>query len=794
MRSIFILLFVLLQLNIVVAQQNLVVPNGTQISDNTTPDALNPLPFSILDLSSSERGFLMPRLTTDQRNNIPAAKLVAGLTIYNTTMGCVEFYNVTRQSWMNLCGDVEPAVFTIPNDKCQQIKISGDYQQGILLNDRRHLITLEVNVSTPGTFDIEAIAYDNTGKVKNGYAFTTKGVFPTSGNFLLVLKGTGTPVKGYTDKNTKDVIKFWLNKKESTCTISNYVKPDYEQMALAFVCNDPKFPISLEGKYKIDEPLTSANRIIVPFTVTKPGRGRVYGEIPKSSAQTEVIKYQSETIDFRETLPGEVQWVALSPTADTGKPTTSGNLTGKLVFKSTGKNEYDPTVDPVLQTINGCDFTINVERSLAVYKFVSATPVFESDFTAQTIGPGYGTPYITPRTNMDEYGEGHRFRLKVTIDIERAGDYEIRTNTENGINFYAKDVFPSGTKGKKEITLVATGISKTDLPPNSAYFTAYDIYAGSVGNSPNKSSQSNDIDFVYRPMFLYGIGELAWYPGGSYTGTSNRWNAMFFIMTKYIPRKFSYYGDVRVDGLHLVNTLGTTGNSGDVSGVALKLRDGLAKADMVFFGSSSLSASFAKSSNALDYLGAFANKGGVVIFGESVPYKQQIEDFASKLRVYELGNVFSSVSMETKSNTITNMGAPLSDPDINSSDLIISNNRLESIEGNKISSNYNSTTGAFSKFTGFSSLAKFNDNSNFALIHNRLGVVLVSSSTFMGGRIDNRSTDEPNLYPSRADINGNLLTAPFTGGAMYNSSFFVNLIHWSIDYAQGHRPNKIKKP
>ncbi len=783
MRSIFILLFTLLQLNNVVAQQKVVVPNGTQISDNTTTNSLDPLPFSILDLSSSERGFLMPRLTTDQRNNIPEAKLVAGLTIYNTTMGCVEFYNSTRQSWMNLCGDVEPAVFSIPNDKCQQIKISGDYQQGILLNDRRHLITVEVNVSTPGTFDIEAVAYDNTGTVKNGYTFTAKGVFPTSGNFSLVLKGTGTPIKGYSDKNTKDVIKFWLNKKESNCLLSNYVKPDYEQMVLAFVCNDTKFPISVEGKYKIDEPLTSANRIIVPFTVTKPGRGRVYGEIPKSSAQTEVIKYQSETIDFRETLPGEVQWVALSPTADTGKPTTSGSLIGKLVFKSTGKNEYDPTVDPVVQTINGCEFKINVERALAIYKFVSATPVFESDFTAQTIGPEYGTPYITPRTDMDTYGEGYQFRLKVTIDVERAGDYEIRTNTVNGVNFYKKDVLPSGTKGRKEITLVATGTSGTDLPRYSAYFTAYDTYAGSVGSSPNRSSQSSDIDFVYRPMFIYGIGAQSWYPGGIYA-PDDQYNAMKYFMQKFVPANFSYYGTVRVDGVHLVNTMGVA-NTGDLSNVAV-LNKNLDKADMVFIGSYDMNNSFNKADGALQRLATFAmENGGVVVYGEGGSFRAQMTKFGSYLG--------SSLELRTTGNEVAGHVASVYDygKGRNNSSFIVSG-LFGDLTGKFLGGSNGATNLSFTKIGNFYSLASYGNNKDFAAIHPTLGVIVVSSSTFMGGQLN--STIRANFYPMRVTSSGELIHANYSGGEVYNSTFMANLLHWSIDYAQGHRPNKIKRP
>jgi len=61
-----------------------------QVGINTTsPDA-----SAILDIESSTMGFLPPRMTTTQRNNI--ASPAEGLTIFNTTHGFLEFYNGTN--------------------------------------------------------------------------------------------------------------------------------------------------------------------------------------------------------------------------------------------------------------------------------------------------------------------------------------------------------------------------------------------------------------------------------------------------------------------------------------------------------------------------------------------------------------------------------------------------------------------------------------------------------------------------------------------------------------------------
>jgi hypothetical protein len=77
MKQIIIIFFVIKGYNSIIAQ----------IGINTnTPD-----PSAILDVFSSKKGFLPPRLTTAQRDSI--ATPTAGLTIYNTTVNCLQLWN-----------------------------------------------------------------------------------------------------------------------------------------------------------------------------------------------------------------------------------------------------------------------------------------------------------------------------------------------------------------------------------------------------------------------------------------------------------------------------------------------------------------------------------------------------------------------------------------------------------------------------------------------------------------------------------------------------------------------------
>ncbi len=59
-----------------------------------TPDA-----SAILELSATDKGLLVPRLTTAQRNAIAAP--AEGLIIYNLDTKCLEVYSDTM--WVNLC-------------------------------------------------------------------------------------------------------------------------------------------------------------------------------------------------------------------------------------------------------------------------------------------------------------------------------------------------------------------------------------------------------------------------------------------------------------------------------------------------------------------------------------------------------------------------------------------------------------------------------------------------------------------------------------------------------------------
>ncbi|SMC63130.1 T9SS C-terminal target domain-containing protein [Moheibacter sediminis] len=67
----------------------------------------NPDPSAMLDVESTEKGFLPPRMTTVQRDAINSGSFTEGLVIYNTDIHCLQFWNATE--WVSFCeGNTDP--------------------------------------------------------------------------------------------------------------------------------------------------------------------------------------------------------------------------------------------------------------------------------------------------------------------------------------------------------------------------------------------------------------------------------------------------------------------------------------------------------------------------------------------------------------------------------------------------------------------------------------------------------------------------------------------------------------
>lgn len=83
-------------------------------SDGSEPDG-----SAMLDVKSSEKGILIPRMTTDQRDAIDLTGNPEAVMIYNTTVNCFQAYNDNDNQWENIhCfGDCNTTINTHPENQ-----------------------------------------------------------------------------------------------------------------------------------------------------------------------------------------------------------------------------------------------------------------------------------------------------------------------------------------------------------------------------------------------------------------------------------------------------------------------------------------------------------------------------------------------------------------------------------------------------------------------------------------------------------------------------------------------------
>ena len=94
-----------------IARSQSVAVSGTPV----TPDA-----SAMLEVNSTAKGFLPPRMTTVQRDAI--SNPATGLMIYNSTTGCLNYRSAT--AWLELCGTCSPLP-TTANAGTDQLNLAG---------------------------------------------------------------------------------------------------------------------------------------------------------------------------------------------------------------------------------------------------------------------------------------------------------------------------------------------------------------------------------------------------------------------------------------------------------------------------------------------------------------------------------------------------------------------------------------------------------------------------------------------------------------------------------------------
>ena len=100
-------------------------------AQNVGIGTVSPASSAMLDVNSTSKGFLMPRMSTEQRNAIVSP--ATGLQIFNTDNQCINIYD--GSNWIENCGlkvtgSTTDPVHTTPNSWVQKANFGGTARYG----------------------------------------------------------------------------------------------------------------------------------------------------------------------------------------------------------------------------------------------------------------------------------------------------------------------------------------------------------------------------------------------------------------------------------------------------------------------------------------------------------------------------------------------------------------------------------------------------------------------------------------------------------------------------------------
>ena len=171
----------------------------------TIGDSLTVEPTAAMNVVSTDKGLLVPRMTEAQRDSIKSP--ANGLMVYNTDEDCLNYYTKADTTWNSVCGKLGKA--TIDSIYCSGLQVFGSYIQGVATTINERLV-IPVEVTKAGSYDLTVIAMDNG--TPNGYTFTASGTFLYTGKQTITATAQGTPTNAnFPPTGTGDNIDIHIN-------------------------------------------------------------------------------------------------------------------------------------------------------------------------------------------------------------------------------------------------------------------------------------------------------------------------------------------------------------------------------------------------------------------------------------------------------------------------------------------------------------------------------------------------------------------------------------------------------
>lgn len=800
-----------------VSQYNTKIKDGS-VSNTTSVPSSN----AILELESTSKGLLLPRMTDIQRD-VLKNKLTNqgnGLTIYNTSTDCINYWSVLKNEWLSVCGTLPPAVVEIDPAQCSNIKIvpseGSTLLQGKFLTPQ-DILFVDVYVSAIGVYDISATT-------ENGYYFSGSGTFMNTGSMRIALTGVGTPIKGYdtaangSTTGIGDVVTFFINGKKATnqCNFKAFVKK--AAIEYIVVCTSV---FTAQGQYLIGVPVNqSENYVDIKLNVTQPGTYRI-----KSTAYNGVsfsgsgrLESAGNNITVRLYAEGTPTVAGVSSLSIETNSNTNPISTCKIgltiaavdysvdLSKSIHKGEFMQNSTLSDQTLI---IAVNVKKpGQASFKLESAGVSFSADnisLELKDVSATENIQYVTLVNNKavlplqnellisgpindTKYTNTYSIPLKVQPVNYTVDCASIKVNTTNSIyvpgmamtanntvtlNVNVKAIGEydiktnvvngvffqaTGTFAKTGIQEVVLKASGTPLEqmPNVQYF----IYTNSVNQQTTMCNFK--ITFKYYDINILVVGSSVYGPNKN-TGYSL--GRMLSAQSNFGPS-----GIVKVNSINIFN-VGVVGTDS-----ALQTLIDRNKIDMIF-----VVVGGRVYGTALDRLSKFAKEDkGIVVYS--------LENYESDFITF-IGNVDPTATgtrFETRYTMINPVVSSIPSDFAKSSFGDLTSKRF----GNDATNgSYFSNMGA-----NIQAIASRDNDANWfwAGKHKDHGVFFVGDGGWMIGTTSNTSNV---IYPTVSDISGKPIPKLNYGlsnsqGDVYNSLLFMNIMEWSIKYLLGNKLNK----
>jgi hypothetical protein len=822
--SLFIMLVIFCNITTVFGQQIYT----TKIKDGSVPGSANTAyQNALLELESNSKGFLLPRMTTAEREaiSITDREKGNGLVIYNKQTDCINYYSKIAKKWLSLCGEVPPAIADLAN--CNKISVSPAGNAPMLEQGKSlvntDLVYVSVDVLEAGTFSISATT-------NNGYSFSKSGVFESPGIYTVALEGLGTPIAG--NPTNGDDVTFYINGKETQKKCPTFKIKVQSTIIEYDVKTSGNVNVTWDAFIGVPLSATKNNTVSISVDVKTIGYWRIKtntsnGMSFQGSGEFTTLGTQTITIIGQGTP--ETSTPVAAPTVFTITTNSSQNSTPNLTisvnvkapayelicndtnrkievrgeyFEGTKLNKTHSVVMPVKVLAPGL-VTITASGSFSKADGTSTTTEFKGENIRLNFNDSQGDiQYVTlfakeneviPKgstkltfTQINPGGLPACSNFPVQEVKKRPSQYNIYCNTARYFGDYQVKDFSGNTVAP-------------DLNDGNHYLEVQ-VSVGVVSDYSMETTTIDGVKFKGSGTFTstgtQTVRLMAEGPAFVVGGVKN-----FVITTDTAEGNATCSAPLDVSYREIVVlTLGSTlygpgtnqayaatailkssqnfGPNGTVKvknltvlnthahGASLETFLNTNKVDIVF---NVIGYSF--TSATIDVLTRFVNSGGVVIIGDENTAHSGTMNFLKAVSTSSTG----SMAANGRYTMINNVINDATDP--------IVNGPFGSLAGKQIGND--ATNGWY--YSGLPSDYKpliYKDSSTdvWGLRHNTKGVAFFGDG---GWPIGTRTSKHTAIYPSMFDVNGKPEGKPYYQGAtVYNALLYANVMAWAIEYVK----------